>query len=237
VWIEDWGLAWLGEGSWQLRATVDSGAMELQLASGTAAGVLPSPFGSELEPRDATPSNVGTSGLRGYQMPRLTATGTVDTGTGPIPVSGPAWLDHGWGDLGALLGGRQGQLRANQFRVSLDDGAMLDCLELRRVGGGGTPVPSCALTASDGSQRHYQRRALSLLPEPPAWNAPGGTRFPLRWRLRIPPERLELSLTPLVEDQRLRLFDQPIWSGPVIVDGERAGTSVAGRGWMDLSGG
>jgi predicted secreted hydrolase len=236
VWVEDWRLARLGDASWQLQATLDSGSILLRLVSDHAAGAEPILIGSALGPPEAMRSSAGTQQIRRYQMPRLTATGSIDTGTGPRQVTGSAWLDHGWGDLSAVLNGRQGQLKANQFRLRLDDGTMLDCLELRRIGGGGTPIPSCTLTSADGARRTYQRRALSLIPDERAWTAPDGIGFPLRWRLQIPAERLDLRFTPLVEDQRIHLLDQPIWSGPLIVDGMRAGQSAAGIGWMDLSG-
>jgi predicted secreted hydrolase len=231
VWIEDWRLEHVGAGDWILGVQLDIGRIQLRLANAAPAGAV-------LTEDDLGPVNGSRiDAIHRYQQPRLAAAGTIGTGAGDRPVSGSAWLEHGWGDIGAILGGRQGQLRANRFQLRVKDDTTLHCIELRRIGGGGTPIPSCTLIAANGTRQRFQRRELRLTPDERTWRGPDGVDYPLSWDIAIPSANLTLRAEPLIEDQRLRLLDQPIWSGAVVVGGTYDGVEVTGSGWVELTGG
>jgi predicted secreted hydrolase len=63
------------------------------------------------------------------------------------------------------------------------------------------------------------------------WRSPrSGAVYPSRWRLRIPSERLDLKITPLLADQELDVSFR-YWEGAVAVTG-----SLAGQGYVELTG-
>lgn len=228
VWVEDWRLEQDAAGTWRLDARLNAGPLQLRLT--TPADATPIPVGDDLAPA----ANSRPIDAAGYRQPGLAADGIIATAAGSRQVTGHAWLDHGWGAISTALAGRRGQLQANRFLLRLDDGTEVVCRELRRIGGGGTPIPSCTLTTADGQSRTFGRREVKLTPAAARWRAPDGTSYPLLWTLRIPATALHLDIEPLIPDQRLRLLDAPIWSGALTLAGTHARAKVSGGGWMDL---
>jgi predicted secreted hydrolase len=228
VWVEDWRLQRTADGERQVTAAAESVGLELSLTPDKApvgldeAGLLDGPDGAERP-------------MRVYLEPRITAVGTLTLDGERHQVSGTAWLNHAWGALSDLAGGGPGRLALNRFQLQLDDGSELICLHLRRRGGGGTPVPSCLLIAADGDTRLFRRRDLFLEPFGAPWLGAAGAAYPLQWRLRIPALELQLTIEPLIDDQELALVG-PVWSGTVILDGQRGDAVVSGTGRLDLSG-
>jgi len=229
VWVEDWRLQRAADGQQQMTAAAESVGLELSLTPAKApvgldeAGLLDGPDGAE-------------GPMRVYLEPRLTVAGTLTLDGERHQVSGTAWLNHAWGALSGLAGSGPGRLALNRFQLQLDDGSELVCLHLRRRGGGGTPVPSCLLIAADGDTRLFRRRDLSLEPFGEPWLSAAGTAaYPLQWRLGIPALELELTIAPLIDDQELALLG-PVWSGTVVLDGQRGDAVVSGTGRLDLSG-
>jgi len=229
VWVEDWRLQRTADGGQQVTASAESVGLELSLTPDKApvgldeAGLLDGPDGVDRP-------------MRAYLEPRLTAVGTLTLDGERQQVSGTAWLNHAWGALSDLTGSGPGRLALNRFQLQLDDGSELACLHLRRRGGGGTPVPSCLLIAADGDTRLFRRRDLSLEPFGEPWlGAAGNAAYPLQWRLGIPALALELTIAPLIDDQELALLG-PVWSGTVVLTGQRGDAVVSGAGRLDLSG-
>jgi predicted secreted hydrolase len=68
------------------------------------------------------------------------------------------------------------------------------------------------------------------------WTSPSsGASYPVRWRVRVPPEELELEVEPLVADQEMRT-SFTYWEGAVRVSGTSRGRPVSGRGYVELTG-
>ncbi len=157
-----------------------------------------------------------------------------------VQVRGTAWLEHAWGSVAGGLVGQRGQLSLNRFSLQLDDSTELMCLQLRRRGGSGTPIPTCLAIARDGETRLFQRRELTLEPSSATWPSPqDGARYPLWWRLTLPALGLDVALEPLLPQQELvpgMASAGRIWSGLVTLSGSRDGEPVTGSGRMDLSG-
>ena len=62
-----------------------------------------------------------------------------------------------------------------------------------------------------------------------------GGRYPSGWRLRIPSQALDLTLTPYLADQELPLTTV-YWEGAVKIEGSAAGTPIGGNGYVELTG-
>jgi predicted secreted hydrolase len=235
VWLEHWELVREEGPRVRLRALGDDLELALTLSPRKAPVSLDETvFGGAPADSDAA--------LHGYSEPRLEVSGRVTVAGESRALHGVGWLEHAWGSLGEAVGGGRGQLVANRFRLQLDDGVDLSCLHLRRRGGGGTPIPSCALISVDGDVVALGRRDLSLTADAARWMSALGVEYPLRWRLVIPGRDLELEIAPLLDEPggALRTLalggDGPGWSGAVRVSGWRGPDAIGGRGYMDLSG-
>jgi predicted secreted hydrolase len=121
------------------------------------------------------------------------------------------------------------------FALQLGDGRELMLYRLRRRDGSADPASEGTLVAADGASRRLDRDAADVLILA-HWNSPrGGTRYPARWRIRVPSAGLDLMVTPLVPDQELDLAVR-YWEGAVLVDGTADGRPLEGSGYVELVG-
>jgi predicted secreted hydrolase len=172
-----------------------------------------------------------------YSRPRMAATGTLTWtmayGIPPLAVEGTAWFDHQWGDFIAVGGGGW-----DWFAVNLDDGTDLT-LSLVRAADGSYPLVYGTLVQGDGPTTHLARDAFTVTSSG-AWTSPL-TRavYPRRWHLEIPSEQLSIDLTPTVADQELDSRPSTgviYWEGSQVVSATRAGTTVGGEAYVELTG-
>lgn len=215
IWLEDWQVGFdAPTRTFRLQAGLGDRTLTLHLQAGTS-----------------VPVALSGPGYRGYWLPRLTATGTLRFAGDTFEVSGGALLDRIWGR--ALPLGR-GQLSLNRLWLQLDDGSVVRCRQLRRREGGGTPIGECLWRDAGNRLSRFDRREMTLVPEA-TWEDPdSGARYPLNWRLTVPTLRLNLAVTPVLDDQALD-FALPLWSGAVAADGRFGDAKIRGRGLLELS--
>ena len=107
--------------------------------------------------------------------------------------------------------------------------------QLRHRDGSLDPYSSGTLVAPDGGTTHLAVDDFSIeaLDE---WRSPhSGASYPMGWRVRVPSAGLELELQPLLRDQELGL-SFVYWEGAVEVGGSFDGASVAGQGYVEMTG-
>jgi predicted secreted hydrolase len=225
VWIEDWSVA-QGESAddaWRLQAASGEVAVDLQLRPAKPV-VLQGDRG--LSRKGATPGNASYY----YSVPRLQTRGTVRVDGERFRVSGTSWLDREW-STSAL---EEGQSGWDWFGLQLSDGTELMFYQLRRRDGS-------VDTHSRGTFVDAQGQALSLVPPDVAvevlesWDSPLGRRYPARWRLTVKPLALSLDIEPLLHNQELDTSFR-YWEGAVRITGRRAGESLTGQGYVELTG-
>jgi len=91
------------------------------------------------------------------------------------------------------------------------------------------------LVSADGSTRSLTRDEVQL-EVLDHWQSPrDGARYPSRWYLRIPTERLELEITPYLNDQELDVLVR-YWEGAVRVHGTGNSQPLRGNGYVELTG-
>lgn len=173
-----------------------------------------------------------------YSLTRLAARGTVRLGGESFPVSGEAWMDREW-STSALSPEDAGW---DWFAVQLANGRELMLYRIRRRDGGAVSASEATLVEADGTARRipFEGVELTVLER---WESPAsGVVYPARWRLAIPVEGLDLTLTPRLPEQELNLSFR-YWEGAVKVSGTSSkvsGTSggrpVSGQGYVELTG-
>jgi predicted secreted hydrolase len=167
----------------------------------------------------------------------LETTGTLTAGLGEPPrkVSGRSWFDHEFGSgllPPALIGW-------DWFGLHLGDGRDLMLYLLRRADGAIDAASAGTLVASDGTTRALDRGdfAVDVLDR---WRSPrSGGNYPSRWRIRIPSEKIDLTLDPLVAAQELVPAVLPsliYWEGAVRGTGSASGRPLACEGYVELTG-
>ena len=170
-----------------------------------------------------------------YSWTRMNATGTIAAGGDKalISVEGEAWFDHQWGDFIAVGGGGW-----DWFAVNLEDDTDVT-VSLVRAADGTHPLVYGTLVRPDGSYEHLSREAFTVTPLD-TWTSPRtGAVYPSGWRVEIPGEELEITLTPTVLDQELdtRATTGVIyWEGSQHVSATRAGSPLSGDAYVELTG-
>jgi predicted secreted hydrolase len=225
VWLQDWSAA--AEGPtfpMRLRAAQGEVGIDLLLRQGKPP-VLQGDRG--LSQKGAEPGNASYY----YSLTRMPAAGTVRVGEERLSVSGTVWMDREWST--SALG--PDQVGWDWFSLQLSDGSELMLYRLRRRDGSADPASSGTVIGPAGATRRLGLDGFAIEATDP-WESPRSkARYPARWRLRIPSEQLDLTVTPLLADQELDVSFR-YWEGAVEVEGTRAGRPVSGKGYVELTG-
>jgi predicted secreted hydrolase len=222
IWLESWTMTVSQAETFDLSAAAEDISLKLRLES-----VKPA-----VSPGEDGVLGQGGGRLRAYSFSRLRAEGHVGINGVTHTVKGSAWLGRTWGRL--LPPG--GQTALNRYQIRLDDGREIAALQLRRRDGGAEPIHSGFWIERNGSTRPIRRGDLIMEPAGYWTSGESGARYPVRWRMLLPEEGLELDLVPLLEDQEIRGTARS-WSGAVRVTGKVDGSkTVSGSGFVDLTG-
>jgi predicted secreted hydrolase len=170
-----------------------------------------------------------------YSFSRLGTSGRITIGNESFEVTGTSWMDHEFGsaDLGKDLVGW------DWFSIQLDDRTELMLYRMRRTDGSTDPVSSGTFIDGRGKSRHLSMTDFTLEPVT-MWTSPTSqARYPQTWHLSIPSKHLSLEVVPRMPQQELttgRSTQVTYWEGAVDVKGAADGTTVTGRGYMELTG-
>lgn len=168
-----------------------------------------------------------------YSRTAMDATGSLTVAGSTLEVTGDAWFDHQWGDFISIGGGGW-----DWFAVNLDDGTDLT-LSLVRDADGSYPLVYGTIVDPDGTVRHVDRDAFTVTVTD-RWRSPAtGADYPAGWDIELPAEGLRITLTPTVADQELdtRATTGVIyWEGSQRVQATRAGRSLGGEAYVELTG-
>ena len=170
-----------------------------------------------------------------YSLTRLATTGIVVKDGDTLRVEGPSWMDHEFASnpMAATHAGW------DWFSVQLDDGRELMLYQLRLKGGGVEPLSHGTLVARDGRTRGLRLADFSVEPTG-RWTSPKtGAVYPSGWVLRVPSEKLVLTLEPTVNDQELiasSMAGVVYWEGSVRVKAVSQDKPLGGVGYVELTG-
>ena len=211
AWIDDWRMAGGDLARLDLAAREGGVGYDLALA---AEGPL------VLHGRDgfSVKSPAGQASYY-YSQPFYRVEGTLHLEGGDVAVTGDGWLDREWSSE-PLAADQTGW---DWFSLHLGDGHKLMAFRLR-----GAEDFTYASWIEPGGETTAHYGALAL--EPLATTEVAGRAVPTRWRLRLPPEGVDLT----VEAVNPRSWQDtlfPYWEGPVTATG-----SHDARGYLEMTG-
>jgi predicted secreted hydrolase len=171
-----------------------------------------------------------------YSYTRLATTGSVRWGEETFTVSGTSWMDR---EIGSNQMDED-QVGWDWFSLQLADGRDL-MLYLLRDREGGTDFGRGTLVDAEGNVRYLDRSAWRLQATETWRSKKSGIIYPVRWRLELPAERLDLEVRALLvaqENLSVRAGKLSYWEGAVEVRdaGAVAQDSPIGQGYVELTG-
>ena len=156
--------------------------------------------------------------------------GKLTLGGRVFEVSGKSWFDReiSTKKLGEKLAGW------DWFALQLDDGREIMLYSLRRKDSADDPYSSGTVVYPDGSSRHLLKDDFIVSVLGHYKSARTGARYPSKWQLRVPSERIAVTVSPLVKDQEALAQNSTgnyYWEGTCGIDG-----SARGRAYVELTG-
>jgi predicted secreted hydrolase len=225
IWVKDWQAVGEQDGdevTFRLEARDGSIGLSLDLGS-----TLP-PVAHGDRGLDRKGAGIGNASYY-YSLPRLNAAGSVTVDGEVFPVTGLAWMDREW-STSSLEPGIVGW---DWFALHLSDGRSLMVYRLRTGSGESSPYSGGSLIGADGRRTALAATDIALTARD-HWTSPTtGTRYPIEWRLTIPPAGLDLAISPYLEDQEVNLSVR-YWEGAVRA--VAAGSKVTAQGYLELAG-
>lgn len=226
VWIENWSATGLNADASNVQLNADDGKMALDLNLNSAK--TPVVHGENgISQKSDTPGNASYY----VSMTRMPTQGTVRINGESIPVSGASWFDHEWGTtaLGANATGW------DWFSIQLDDNRELMFFQIRNKDGTIEPLSSGTLVQADGTTKFLKRDDVKITPLE-FWTSDFSQgKYPNKWRVEVPSANMDLTLTPLLKDQEMRV-SFTYWEGAVNVEGTSNGIPVRGQGYVEMTG-
>ncbi|MEM0946271.1 MAG: lipocalin-like domain-containing protein [Pseudomonadota bacterium] len=214
--------AWIDE--WQLRGP-DFDSLNMTAQGSDFAFSLDLSATGPLVPQGKNGYSVKSSAGQAshyYSQPFYTVTGRLDLPSGPVDVSGNAWLDREWSSQPLS----ESQTGWDWFSLSMNDGARLMGFRLRD--NRAPAYTSATWIAPDGTPFPYDDGAFRA--EPLDVVDVAGRSVPTRWRVTLADRDLDVTVDAL-NDQAWMATAFSYWEGPVRFDGTHQG-----RGYLEMTG-
>lgn len=157
-----------------------------------------------------------------YSQPFFQIEGVLTLPTGPVEVTGSAWLDREWSSQ-PLSDTQSGW---DWFSLSFDDGAKLMGFQLRQTDG--TDYTSATWITPDGATTAYADGSFGA--EALALTDVADRTIPTQWRVILPERQVDVTVSALNPAAWMGL-SIPYWEGPVTISG-----SHAGQGYLEMTG-
>ncbi|MDH3279873.1 MAG: carotenoid 1,2-hydratase [Gammaproteobacteria bacterium] len=230
LWLDDWSIVERSEPIPGCRdclaAAVNIGEREFALSLSLTALKAPALHGDRgLSAKG--PSNQNASYY--YSYTRMATRGTITVDGTPVPVRGSSWFDHEW-STSALSPGQSGW---DWFSIQLSDDTEVMLFRLRDRDLASRDFLSGSMIDPNGRVTPVSAAVIEALS---TWRSPStGVAYPSGWRIVLPGRGLQLTLTPLLENQEIDLMFR-YWEGAVAVTGSANAHQLRGYGYAELTG-
>ena len=149
--------------------------------------------------------------------------------------NGSAWMDREFGTWTPT----ENQKGWDWFSIQLDNETELMCYQLRNSEGGVSSYSSGTLIEKDGEFTPLTHEDFSIEPTG-FWKSPNTKAvYPSGWRINVPKFKLDLTVTPVMENQELDTRGTTMiiyWEGACDVKGTANDKIVNGRAYVELVG-
>ena len=149
--------------------------------------------------------------------------------------NGAAWMDREFGTWTPT----ENQKGWDWFSIQLSNETELMCYQLRNGAGGVSDFSSGTFVAKDGDSTPLGKADFTIEPTG-FWKSPQtGATYPSGWNLKVPKFDLDLTVTPVMENQELDTRGTTMivyWEGACEVKGKASGADVLGRAYVELVG-
>lgn len=156
-----------------------------------------------------------------YSQPFYRVSGRLELPSGPVEVTGQAWLDREWSSQPLA----KDQTGWDWFSLHFDTGEKLMGFRLRDSGAG---FSSATWIKADGTTETQRPGSLRITPLEQTQVA--GHKIPTRWRVELPAKRVDVKTQPL-NAQAWMATQFPYWEGPIFFTGTHSG-----RGYLEMTG-
>jgi len=174
---------------------------------------------------------IGTEDSYYYSQTQLAVTGSLTFMGNTEPVNGIAWIDHQYGPFYVAPGSEESY---EWFSLQLDNGMDIN---LWNIFTGDNKIPNddshriCSIYIDDQKQDTTSTFSLERLA---FWKYTNGYYFSSGWRFFDPIHKIDLTITPLFQDQVVPFFLLPFWEGSCHINGIVDGDSVDGHAFAEL---
>lgn len=230
VWLDDWAVEEVEEGLYRMRAQGDVAKGHDKVAIDFMLQALKPPALHGDNGLSQKSEELGNASYY-YSQTRLETTGTVTVNGQAYEVSGLSWKDHEY-STSAL---DKETLGWDWFALQLSNERELMYYQLRNKDGSLEEATSGSIILEDGTvvPLTLDEVQVEVLD---SWTSPKtGSSYPSGWRLRVPSQEIELTVTPITPNQELNV-SVIYWEGAVMVEGTIAGEAITGRGYVELTG-
>jgi predicted secreted hydrolase len=170
-----------------------------------------------------------------YSLTRMQTDGELTINGKKEKVRGLSWMDHEFGSNQL----REDQVGWDWFSIQLDNQTELMLYLMRRKDGSVDPYSSGTLVSANGSTKHLRLNdyRVEVLER---WKSPtSGANYPMKWKVTVPGEEIELEITPAFSAQELitnRSTRVTYWEGAVGIKGTVKNKAIVGQGYVEMTG-
>jgi predicted secreted hydrolase len=224
VWLEDWRVEQSRPGVYQLQASQDGMAVELELVDQKGPVLQGDQGYSKKGPEPGQASYY-------YSQTRLVSNGSVQVGGERFEVQGLSWMDHEYSTSSLAAD----QVGWDWFALQLEDGRDLMLYNIRKADGSLDAYSSGTVIDAAGVKQNLTVDDFEIQVQG-TWKSPHTQAvYPSGWRIQIPSQKLDLEVTPYLDDQELNL-SYSYWEGAVRISGRAGDQTISGVGYVELTG-
>lgn len=169
-----------------------------------------------------------------FSLTRLLTSGSIDLDGKTYSVEGTSWMDHEF-FTGSLAENETGW---DWLSVQFEDGSELMLYRLRHHDGSIDPYSSGSYVDAQGRSSFLSAGDFTMIPAGDNWtSAQTKATYPERWQIAIGKLGMTFDVTTPLRDQELVAgYGPSYWEGTVDVSGQRAGSTLRGVGYLEMTG-
>jgi predicted secreted hydrolase len=170
-----------------------------------------------------------------YSYPRLATTGQLRVGGATYDVTGESWFDHEFST--SSLGPEE--VGWDWFCIQLGNHEEMMLYVLRDKSGSISASSEGTWVRADGTAERIPPGKFTVRDTATWHSSASGATYPAGWHIVVPGHQADLTVTPALADQELRLTKMgalDYWEGACDTRGTVAGQPVSGVGYTELTG-